>query len=359
MSVFNFSAGPAILDKGVMKRSAEAAIEFAGTGLSILEMSHRSAPIVAMFDETKALIAEQLGVPDNYEILFLQGGASLQFAMIPMNFAKKEGVVDIVNTGTWTQKAIKELKLFSTVNIAGTSEESNFTTIPTTIDQSDNAEYLHVCTNNTIFGTRYITLPEVKNPNGFLVADLSSEIFARHFDVSKFGIIFAGAQKNMGPAGVALVVIRKDLLDRVNDGIPTMMDYRTHVKADSMFNTPPVFSVKVINETMKWLKELGGVSAMEKINDRKAAKLYTEIDRNPLFKGVVDTKYRSTMNVTFVSVNPDHETLFLTFVEKKNLSGLPGHRSVGGFRASIYNAMPEAGIDALIAAMQEFEAIHS
>ncbi len=355
MTIYNFSAGPAILDKGVMKRSAEAAIEFENSGLSILEMSHRSKPIVTMFDETEALIREQLEVPENYEVLFLQGGASMQFAMVPMNFAKKDGVVDIVNTGTWTQKAIKELKLFTNVNVAGTSEDSNFSTIPEEIAQSDNAEYLHICTNNTIFGTRYIDIPKVKNPNGFLVVDLSSEIFARKFDISQCGIVFAGAQKNMGPAGVVLVVIRKDLLERVNDAIPTIMDYRTHVKAESMFNTPPVFAVKVIHENMKWLKDLGGVAAMEDINERKAQKLYDEIDRNPLFNGVAEKKYRSTMNVTFVCTNSEHESEFKTFVAEKNLSGLNGHRSVGGFRASIYNAMPEAGIDALTSAMQEFE----
>ena len=353
--VYNFSAGPAVLDKNVMKQSADAAVEFGGAGLSILEMSHRSKPVVAMVEETTALVKELLEVPDNYEVLFLQGGASLQFHMIPMNLFPEGGVADYADTGSWAAKAIKEGKFFGDVNVVCSSKESTYDHIPKELNQSDNAAYLHICSNNTIFGTRWKEFPTPKNPDAVLVADMSSEIFSRKIDVSKFGIIYAGAQKNMGPAGVTLIIIRKDLIGKGLRKVPTYLDYETHAKAESMFHTPPVFPIYVVNRTLNWLKELGGVSKMEEINEAKAAKLYAEIDRNPLFKGPAAVEDRSIMNVTFVMENKDLEPEFLEFTKARNLSTLNGHRSVGGFRASIYNAMPEAGIDALIDAMQEFE----
>lgn len=356
--VFNFSAGPGVLPAPVLKAASQAAIEFAGTGMSLMEMSHRSKPVVSMFDETESLIRELLDVPNNYKVLFLQGGASLQFCMIPMNLLAENESADYTDTGAWANKALKEAKQFGKVNVISSSKESTYNHIPKDFVQTADAKYLHVTSNNTIYGTQWKSFPTPANPNGFLVADMSSDIFSRPLDISKFGLIYAGAQKNMGPSGVTVVIIREDLVGKIDRKIPTMLDYKTHIDGESMFNTPPVFSVYVVNQTLKWLKELGGVKAIEEINERKAGKLYAEIERNSLFRCPVVEEDRSLMNVVFVMNNPEQESAFATFAKERGLEQLAGHRSVGGFRASIYNAMPEEGVDALIEAMQEFEKLN-
>lgn len=353
--VFNFSAGPGVLPASVLKAASQAAIEFAGTGMSLMEMSHRSKPVVAMFDETEALVRELLEVPSNYKVLFLQGGASLQFCMVPANILGENESADYTDTGAWAAKAIKEAKQYGKVNVISSSKDVTYNHIPKDFTQNADAKYLHVTSNNTIYGTQWKTFPTPLNPNGFLVADMSSDIFSRPIDVSKFGIIYAGAQKNMGPAGATLVIIREDLVGSLDRKIPTMLDYKTHVEGESMFNTPPVFSVYVINQTLKWLKELGGVKAIQEINERKGAALYAEIERNSLFRCPVVAEDRSLMNVVFVMNDPKLEPEFAAFAKSKNLEQLAGHRSVGGFRASIYNAMTEEGVNALIDAMKEFE----
>ena len=353
--IYNFSAGPAVLPKSVTQQLAEAAIEYNNHGMSILEMSHRSKPIVSMVEETSQLVKELLEIPENYDICWLQGGASTQFAMVPMNFLSESDVADYADTGAWSAKAIKEVRRFAEVNITSSSQESTYSYIPKDIEQNPKSKYLHITSNNTIYGTQYKVFPKVANPNGFLVADMSSDIFSRVIDVSQFGIIYAGAQKNMGPAGVTMVIIRHDLLERINDNIPTMLDYRTHVSKGSMFNTPPVYAIYAVNRTLHWLKELGGLSAMEKKNKLKSELLYNEIERNSCFRSPINPEDRSTMNIPFVFSGKGDEAHFLQFCADRGLVTLKGHRSVGGFRASVYNAMSEEGILALIDAMQEYE----
>ncbi|HSQ42493.1 MAG TPA: 3-phosphoserine/phosphohydroxythreonine transaminase [Fibrobacteraceae bacterium] len=361
-TVYNFSPGPSVLPEAALKAAAAAAIEFRGSGLSLLTMSHRSKPVVEMFAETEALLRELLSIPSNFKVMFLQGGASLQFCMVPMNLLPQDAIADYTDTGEWGAKATKEAKNFGKVNIAGSSKEATYTFIPKDLKQSADAVYLHVTSNNTIFGTQWKTFPTPVNPKAYLIADMSSDFLSRPIDWSKFGLVYAGAQKNAGPAGVCLVIVREDLLGKTGRVIPTMLDYTTHIKKDSMFNTPPVFSVYVMNETFKWLKAMGGVKAIQAINERKAAKLYAEIDRNPMFKGTAAVEDRSTMNVPFVfdpakvpaEAKEAKEKEFLAFAKSRGLETLGGHRIVGGFRASIYNAMPEAGIDALISAMQDY-----
>lgn len=353
--VYNFSAGPSVLPEPALKAAAEAAIDFGNTGMSLMTMSHRSKPVVDMFNETESLVRELLKVPESHKILFLQGGASQQFFMAPMNLAGEGSVVDYADTGAWSAKAIKEAKNFAEVNVVCSSKESTYNHIPKEFNQNEKAVYLHVTSNNTIYGTQIKDFPTPVNPEGYLIADMSSDIFSRPIDWSQFGIVYAGAQKNMGPSGVALVIVREDILGKVDRVIPTLADYRTHIKAESMFNTPPVFSVYVINETLKWLKGLGGVEAMQVINERKAGKLYDAIDASSLFSNPVAKEDRSPMNVTFVVEDKDLEPKFLDFCKERGLLTLKGHRSVGGFRASIYNAMPEEGVDALIEAMSAFE----
>jgi phosphoserine aminotransferase len=352
--IYNFSAGPAVLDLSVLEETAKAVKEYNGQGMSLMEMSHRSKPVMEMVNETESLIRDLLKVPNGYKVLFLQGGASLQFAMIPMNLLGENQTADYTDTGAWSSKAIKEAQLFGNVNVACSSKESVYNHIPKDLNQSDDAIYLHVTSNNTIYGTQWHAFPKPVNPNGFLVADMSSDIFSRPIDVSQFGLIYAGAQKNMGPAGVTLVIIRDDILGMVNRPIPTMMNYQTHIDKGSMFNTPPVMSIYAVNCTLHWLKENGGVEAMAEKNKRKAEKLYEEIERNPLFASPIPKEDRSLMNVTFIFANRGDESDFLSFCDGRGLKTLKGHRSVGGFRASIYNAMPEAGVDALIRAMQEY-----
>lgn len=356
MTIYNFSAGPACLSDSVLNAAAEAAKEYKNSGMSILEMSHRSKEVVSLFEETTANIKSLLSVPDNYHILWLQGGASTQFAMIPMNLIPKGGSADYIETGAWSSKAIKECAIVANVNVIGSSKESIYNYIPKNFEQNIDLEYLHITSNNTIYGTQYKKYPKADNPDGFLVADMSSDILSKPINVSDFGLIYAGAQKNMGPAGVTLVIIRDDLVGKNYREIPTMLNYETHVKKDSMFNTPPVFSVFVVNETLKWLQSLGGLSEMEKMNERKAQKLYYEIERNSLFKSPIAEEDRSLMNVPFIFTDSSlNDVDFLQFCDDRGLKTLKGHRSVGGFRASIYNAMPEAGVDTLITTMQDYE----
>ncbi|MEA1882870.1 MAG: 3-phosphoserine/phosphohydroxythreonine transaminase [Candidatus Marinimicrobia bacterium] len=353
--LYNFSAGPAVLDQSVLDATANAAREFNDHGMSLMEMSHRSKSVMDMVAETESLARDLLNIPDRYHVLFLQGGASLQFSMNPMNLLGEDQTADYTDTGAWSSKAIKEAQLFGNVNVACSSKESVYNHIPKDLNQSSDAVYLHVTSNNTIYGTQWKEFPNPNNPDGYLVADMSSDIFSRPVDVSKFGLIYAGAQKNMGPAGVTLVIIRDDILGKVKRTIPTMMNYQTHIDKGSMFNTPPVMSIYAVNRTLLWLNSNGGVEAMEIKNKRKAQKLYDEIERNPLFKSPIPEEDRSLMNVPFVFAEGGDEADFLSFCDGRGLKTLKGHRSVGGFRASIYNAMPEAGVDALIQAMMDYK----
>jgi len=349
--IFNFSAGPAVLPESVSKQAAEAVINYIGHRMSILEMSHRSVPIVDMFAETRHLVSELLSVPDNYKILFLQGGASLQFAMIPMNILKSDEFADYTDTGVWSSKAIKEAHPYGNINVVCSSKDTIYNNIPKVFVQSDTQEYLHITSNNTIYGTQWNNFPKA---NGYLVGDMSSDIFSKPVDVEKFGVIYAGAQKNMGPAGVTLVIIREDLIGRTERDLPSMLDFAIHADRDSMFNTPPVFAIYVVNRTLHWLKELGGVEAMHQRNTFKSKLLYDEIERNPIFKSPVEEEDRSLMNVPFVFAHGGDDQHFLDYCQQRGLVTLKGHRSVGGFRASIYNAMPQEGVEKLVEAMQDY-----
>ena len=334
----------------------DAAMDYSNTGISLLAMSHRSKPVMELFDETTDRLCSLLDIPDGYKVLWLQGGASLQFSMVPMNILNEHETADYIDTGAWSSKALKEARNFGSVNIAGSSKNDHYTFIPRYLEQHSESVYLHITTNNTIYGTQYHVLPEINNNNGFLVADMSSDILSMPIDISEFGLIYAGAQKNMGPAGVTLVIIREDLVGRAERQIPTMLDYATHVSKGSMFNTPPVFAVFMVNETLKWVESIGGVSAMAEKNRIKAKKLYDEIERNSLFTSTVNRDDRSLMNVPFVFDRDGmDDNDFLSYCSERNIVSLKGHRSVGGFRASIYNAMPEKGVDALISAMQTYE----
>jgi phosphoserine aminotransferase len=350
--VHNFSAGPAILPQEVLKQAAEACINFDNLNLSILEISHRSKNCISMVEEAQALSKELLGLNDDYEVLFLGGGASTQFAMVPLNLLSTTGKAGFINTGAWSNKAIKEAQNTGNIEIIASSEDQNFNYIPKGYEIPTDLEYLHFTSNNTIFGTQMKEFPKT---DVTLVSDMSSDIFSRKINGTDFGIIYAGAQKNMGPAGSTLVAIRKDILGKTDRKIQSMFDYQSHIKNGSMYNTPPVFPIYVSLLTMRWLKKNGGIEAIEKINNQKANILYKEIDRNTLFKGTTATEDRSTMNVTFVLNNTDKGEEFDKLAKEANLNGLKGHRSVGGYRASIYNAMPIEGVKALIEVMQDFE----
>ena len=355
MKKHNFYAGPSILSEYTIKNTADAVLNFAGTGLSLLEVSHRGKEFVAVNDEARALVKELLDVPATHEVVFLGGGASLQFCMIPFNLLKKKAAY--IDTGTWASKAIKEAKLFGEVDVVASSADKNYTYIPKQYTIAPDSEYLHFTTNNTIYGTEYHKIPEVSVP---LVSDMSSDIFSRPIDVSKYDAIYAGAQKNLAPAGVTIIIVRKDALGHVDRPIPTMLDYRTHIKKDSMFNTPPVLPIFSALQTLKWYKQQGGVKVLQKKNQEKAAVLYEEIDRNKLFRGTVATEDRSLMNVCFV-MNDEYKELekeFADFATAAGMIGIKGHRSVGGFRASLYNAMPLSSVKALVETMQEFEKQH-
>ena len=355
MKKHNFYAGPSILSEYTIKNTADAVLNFAGTGLSLLEVSHRGKEFVAVNDEARALVKELLDVPATHEVVFLGGGASLQFCMIPFNLLKKKAAY--IDTGTWASKAIKEAKLFGEVDVVASSADKNYTYIPKSYTVAPDSEYLHFTTNNTIYGTEYHKIPEVSVP---LVSDMSSDIFSRPIDVSKYDAIYAGAQKNLAPAGVTIIIVRKDALGHVDRPIPTMLDYNTHIKKDSMFNTPPVLPIFSALQTLKWYKEQGGVKVLQKKNQEKAAVLYDEIDRNKLFRGTVAVEDRSLMNVCFV-MNDEYKELekeFADFATAAGMIGIKGHRSVGGFRASLYNAMPIESVKALVQTMQEFEKKH-
>jgi phosphoserine aminotransferase len=351
--IHNFSAGPAILPKSAIDASIQALQNFSGTGLSLIEVSHRSKEFEAVVDEATGLIKELLGLGDDYAVIFMQGGASTQFDLIPMNWLGEGETAAYVNTGVWASRSIKEAKIFGNVNVVASSEDKNFNYIPKGYSIPADAKYFHYTTNNTIYGTEVFDIPET---NGVpLICDMSSDIFSRPFDATKFDMIYAGAQKNMGPAGTTLVIVKKSFLaKRVPKKLPTMFDYAVHIDNGSMYNTPSVFAIFVCMHTLRWIKATG-LEAMETRNKAKADLLYAEIDRNPLFVGTVAKEDRSRMNVNFVLNNKEHEAAFLSFCESKNLSGLKGHRSVGGLRASLYNALEIESVQALVDAMQEFE----
>lgn len=351
----NFSAGPAILPHSVFEEAAQAVLDFNGSGLSILEISHRSKDFDAVALEAEALVRELGGFDDSYAVLFLSGGASTQFFMAPMNLLGENEKAAYLDTGTWSAKAIKEAKLYGNVEVIASSKADNYTYIPKNYAVPSDAVYLHLTSNNTIFGTQYQAFPDSPVP---IVADMSSDMFSRPFDGRKFGLIYAGAQKNLGPAGVTIVIVKKDWLGRTGRKLPAMLDYHTHVEGGSMYNTPPVFPIYVTMLTLRWIKENGGLAGIEKANQAKAKLLYHEIDSNPCFKGTVAREDRSLMNVCFLPENPDHEALFLDACKKADISGLKGHRSVGGFRASIYNAMPLESVQVLVEVMQDFAQKH-
>ena len=355
MKKHNFSAGPSILPKEVFQQAAQGVVDLDQSGLSILEISHRSKAFVAIMAQAKALVKELLQVPDNYHILFLSGGASTQFMMTAMNLLPDGQTAAYLDTGSWSSKAIKEAKRFGHIEVIASSKDKNYTYIPKSYDIPSEAVYLHLTSNNTIFGTQFQDFPDTDLP---LVCDMSSDIFSRPIDVSKFGIIYAGAQKNMGPAGTTLVIVRDDLIGACVRDIPTMLDYRTHVDKDSMFNTPPVFSIYISMLTLQWLKDNGGVEAALERNTAKARAIYAEIDRNQLFEGVVVTEDRSKMNATFTLKDEALEPSFLEACNAAGCEGVKGHRSVGGFRASIYNAMKLESVQTLVAVMQQFEKDH-
>lgn len=352
MKKHNFSAGPAILPASVIQEAAKAVLNFNGIGLSLLEISHRSADFIKVMDEAEALVGELLQLPDNYKVMFLSGGASSQFFMTAMNLLDQEGRAAYVDTGTWSSKAIKEARLFGNVDVIASSKDQNYSYIPKGFDIPEDISYLHLTSNNTIYGTQYHEFPEVAAP---IVSDMSSDIFSRPLDISKFGLIYAGAQKNLGPAGVTLVIVNEDLLGKVSRTLPNMLNYKNHIAQQSSYNTPPVFPIYVSMLTMRWIKELGGLKAMHDRNREKAGLMYAEIDRNPLFKGVAAADDRSLMNATFVMENPEHEKAFLSAAKEAGCDGIKGHRSVGGFRASIYNAMELSSVQALVDVMQDFE----
>ncbi len=350
--VHNFSAGPGILPQEAIDNSIEALKNFAGTQLSLIEVSHRGKEFEAVMEEACNTVRELFEVPEDYSVLFLQGGASMQFCMVPYNLLDEGETAVYVNTGVWAKKAIKEAKLFGNVQVVASSEDKNFSYIPKDWEIPSDAKYLHITSNNTIYGTQYKSFPESPIP---VVCDMSSDIFSRPVDITKFDLVYAGAQKNMGPAGVTLVIIKNSLLGKVKRAIPSMLNYQTHIDGGSMFNTPPVFPIYVSLQTLKWVKSMGGTAAMEKRNAEKAALLYGEIDRNSMFVGTAAEEDRSHMNVCFVLKEDSLTEEFLKLTKEKNLSGLKGHRSVGGFRASIYNALPLESVQALVDTMKEFE----
>ncbi len=353
MKKHNFYAGPSILPQYTINKTIEGVKDFVGTGLSVLEISHRSKEFVACMDDSVALVKELLDVPSGYHVIFLGGGASLQFAMVPMNLMINKSAYLV--TGSWAVKAFKEAKIYGEAVEVASSEDRNFSYIPKNYDVPSNSNYFHITTNNTIYGTEIKKDPESEVP---LVADMSSDIFSRPVDISKYAVIYAGAQKNLAPAGVTLVIVKEDVLGKSSRPIPTMLDYRTHISKESMFNTPPVFAVFAAQQTLKWLKELGGVKEIQKRNIEKAQMLYTEIDRNKLFIPTVkDEEDRSVMNICFVMADEyrELEQAFSDFAKSKGMIGITGHRSVGGFRASTYNALPKESVVALIETMKEFE----
>ena len=350
--VHNYSAGPCILPNEVFQQASQAVLEYNGTGLSILEMSHRSKEIVAMAENAVSLVKEILNVPDGYSVLFLQGGASLQFYMSALNFLSVNGKAGYIDTGVWSSKAIKEAKRLGNIEVLASSKDKNYNYIPKGFSIPSGLDFVHYTTNNTIYGTEFFHTPKT---DAVLIADMSSDIFSRPIDVADYGLIYAGAQKNLGPAGVTLVIVKDDLLGKTGRDIPSMLDYSVHIAGESMFNTPPVYSIYVSMLTLEWLKKNGGLPWMDKRNQQKADLLYGEIDRNPLFVGTAEKEDRSRMNVTFVLSDELLTDKFNEMLKAANISGLKGHRSVGGFRASMYNALPIESVQVLVDVMQELE----
>ncbi len=357
--VFNFSAGPAVLPEEVLREAAAEIMDYKGCGMSVMEMSHRSKMFESIIGEAEADLRELLNIPDNYKVLFLQGGASQQFAMVPMNLFKNR-VGDYIITGMWAKKAYQEASLYGKANAVASSADKTFSYIPDVSDLpiSEDADYVYICENNTIYGTKYKTLPNTKGKP--LVADLSSCFLSEPVDVSKYGMIFAGVQKNVGPAGVVIAIIREDLItEDVLPGTPTMLRYKTHLDAGSLYNTPPAYGIYICGKVFKWLKNLGGLEAMKEINEKKAAILYDFLDQSKMFKGTVEKKDRSLMNVPFVTGDDELDALFVKESKAAGFENLKGHRSVGGMRASIYNAMPTEGVEKLVAFMKDFEEKHA
>jgi phosphoserine aminotransferase len=351
----NFNPGPSTLPLPVLENVRDNMVDFQGSGMSFLELSHRSPEFMEIHQHTQDLLKELMGIPDNYKVLFMGGGASTQFALIPMNFLTRDGSADYVNTGTWSKKAIAEAKRFGGVNVAGDTSEDNFNHLPqlSELKLDGNARYLHITSNNTIFGTQFRTFPETGTVP--LISDMSSDILSHKIDVSKFGMIYAGAQKNLGPAGVTVIILRDDMLEMADEDVPTMFSYKTHVNKDSMFNTPPTGPIYMVGQVLEWVKSLGGLEAVEQMNRDKATLLYDEIDADDFYRGaVVDPEHRSWMNVTMRLPSEELEKKFIADAAVKGLHGLKGHRSVGGIRASIYNAMPREGVERLVAFMKDF-----
>ncbi|VAW95389.1 Phosphoserine aminotransferase [hydrothermal vent metagenome] len=352
--VYNFSAGPAMLPEAVLKQAQQEMLDWQGTGMSVMEMSHRGKEYMSIAEKAKQDFIDVMSIPDTHDVLFLQGGASSQFAMVPLNLLAGKKTADYVNTGAWSKKAIAEAKRFCDVNVVASSEEQKFSSVPAqdSWKLSADAAYLHYTPNETIGGVEFPFVPDVNVP---LVADMSSTIMSRPIDVSKFAVIYAGAQKNIGPAGLTMVIVQKDLIGKAAKITPSMFDYAVHAKTDSMNNTPPTYAWYLAGLVFAWVKELGGLDKMAEINKRKAGKLYAAIDTSGFYANPVDVPCRSWMNVPFTLADAELDAKFLEEAKKENLTTLKGHRSVGGMRASIYNAMPEAGVDALIAFMQDFE----
>ncbi len=356
--VYNFSAGPAVLPEDVLREAAEEIMDYRGCGMSVMEMSHRSKMFESIIGDAEADLRDLLKIPDNYKVLFLQGGASQQFAMVPMNLFKNR-VGDYIITGQWAKKAYQEAKLYGTANAVASSADKTFSYIPDVSDLpiSDDADYVYICENNTIYGTKYKTLPNTKGKT--LVADLSSCFLSEPVDVSKYGLIFAGAQKNVGPAGVVIAIIREDLItEDVLPGTPTMLRYKTHADEKSLYNTPPAYGIYICGKVFQWLKNRGGLEAMKELNEKKAAILYDYLDQSQMFTGTVVKEDRSLMNVPFVTGSDELDALFVKESKAAGFENLKGHRSVGGMRASIYNAMPIEGVEKLVAFMKDFEAKH-
>lgn len=356
MRVYNFSAGPAMLPEEVLKRAADEMLEYGTSGQSVMEMSHRSKEYQAIIDSVEAGLREVMSIPDNYKVLFLQGGASSQFAMIPLNLMNKNNKADFVITGQWANKAYQEASRYGKCNVVASSKDKTFSYIPE-LDKSKfdpEADYFHICYNNTIYGTRFNELPETGDVP--LVADMSSCILSEPVDVSKFGLIYAGAQKNMGPAGLTVVIIREDLIGNAMEMTPTMFNYKIHADNGSMYNTPPTYGIYILGLVLDWIKEMGGLTEMEKRNKRKAELLYSFLDSSKLFKATVQGKDRSLMNVPFVTGNEELDAKFVSEAKKAGLINIKGHRTVGGMRASIYNAMPYEGVEKLVEFMRKFEA---
>ena len=353
--VYNFSAGPAVLPEEVLGEAAEEMLDYNGTGMSVMEMSHRSKAFQEIIETAEADIRELMNIPDNYKVLFLQGGASQQFAMIPMNLMKN-GVADYIVTGQWAKKAAAEAEKYGKVNIVASSADKTFSYIPDCSDLpiSEDADYVYICENNTIYGTKYKELPNTKGK--ILVADVSSCFLSEPIDVTKYGVVYGGVQKNVGPAGTVIVIIREDLItDDVLPGTPTMLKYKTHADAGSLYNTPPAYGIYICGKVFKWLKKQGGLEAMKEHNEKKAKILYDFLDQSKLFKGTVVPKDRSLMNVPFVTGDADLDAKFVKEAKEAGLENLKGHRTVGGMRASIYNAMPVEGVETLVAFMKKFE----